>query len=344
VLYKTEADPDGRLWPVGPFPDRNRALDHFNNTTAKQGNIGPFTFEETSAFLPLYNLVEQEPPNGPETLYPLYEKQDTAGAKQLPEGEPNNTVPWVPDDPTRDALRRRRPSRTAVLDTNEVPPPVRNVIVPPQQPPENPQPVLSSGLGSLAGDRLAPVAGSSAAAEARVSDTQPSEPVQSYLVTTPLDGRAELISLTLRFQPTLHNIVSDTIPELFRADLAEGWTRETMGSGDALLDRLAGEDASLRSAIVQALDDRAAMLRFSDPAPFRSGDLKRIKDGIVAFSRLKPRTAFVGVITLGACLIAVQVSWGVGAGLSATAEYAVTEVGKALVDAITARIRETNTR
>jgi hypothetical protein len=85
VLYKTEADPDGRLWPVGPFPDRNLALDHFNNTTATQGNIGPFTFEETSAFLPLYNLIEQEPPNGPETLYPLYEKKDTAGTKQPPE-------------------------------------------------------------------------------------------------------------------------------------------------------------------------------------------------------------------------------------------------------------------
>jgi hypothetical protein len=188
------------------------------------------------------------------------------------------------------------------------------------------------------------VAGRSAAAEAIVSDTQPSEPVQSYLVTTPLDGRAELISLTLRFHPTLHNIVSDTIPELLRTDLVEGWTREMLGSGDALLDRFAGEDASLRSAIVHALDDHTAMLRFSDPTPFRTGDLKRIRDGIVAFSKLRPRTAFVGVITLGACLIAVQVSWGVGAGLSATAEYAVIEVGKALVDGITARIRETNIR
>jgi hypothetical protein len=117
-----------------------------------------------------------------------------------------------------------------------------------------------------------------------------------------------------------------------------------LGSGDALLGRLAGEDVSLRRAIVEALDDGAAMLRFSDPTPFHAGDLKRIKDGIVAFSGLKPRTALVGVIMLGACVIAVQVSWGVGAGLSATAEYAVTEVGKALVDGITARIRETNTR
>jgi hypothetical protein len=192
-----------------------------------------------------------------------------------------------------------------------------------------------------AGDR--PTAASGAAAVARGSDTQPAVPVQSYLVTTPVAGNAELISLTLRFDPTLDNIISDAVPELLGADL-EGWTREMLGSGDALLDRLAGGDGSLRAAIVQALDDRAAVLRFSDPTPFHAVELKRIKDGIVAFSRLKPRTAVVGVITLGACLIAVQVSWGLGRGLSATAEYAVVEVGKALVDGITARIRATNAR
>ena len=74
VLYKTEADPDGRLWPVGPFPDRNLALEIFNNSTARQEHIGPLTFEETGDFLPHYNLVEQEPPNGAEIMYPLYEK------------------------------------------------------------------------------------------------------------------------------------------------------------------------------------------------------------------------------------------------------------------------------
>jgi hypothetical protein len=181
-------------------------------------------------------------------------------------------------------------------------------------------------------------------AGARAPDTQPAVPVQSYLVTTPLRGvGADLISLTLRFRPTLHNIVSDAVPELIRAGL-EGWTREMLGSGDALLDRLADGDASLRDAVVAALDNRAAVLQFSDPTPFPAGDLKRIRDGIVAFSRLKPRTAVVGVITLSACLIAVQVSWGVGRGLSTTAEYAVVEVGKALVDGITAKLRETNTR
>ena len=75
VLYKTEADPDGRLWPVGPFPDRNHALDIFNNSTARQENIGPFTFEETSDFLPPYNLVERETRNGPEIMFPLYKRR-----------------------------------------------------------------------------------------------------------------------------------------------------------------------------------------------------------------------------------------------------------------------------
>jgi hypothetical protein len=81
------------------------------------------------------------------------ERKDTAGAKQQPEGESSNTVPWVPDDeyrmnPARDVLSRWRPSR-AVLDTNEVVPPLRNVIVPPQRPPENPPPALSSGVGPV---------------------------------------------------------------------------------------------------------------------------------------------------------------------------------------------------
>jgi hypothetical protein len=75
VLYKTEADPDGRLWPVGPFPDRNLALDHFNNNTARQEKIGPFTFEETSDFLPHYNLVEQDPPQRPGNIAPALSKE-----------------------------------------------------------------------------------------------------------------------------------------------------------------------------------------------------------------------------------------------------------------------------
>jgi hypothetical protein len=73
VLYKTEADPDGRLWPIGPLPDRDHALAIFNSTVSSE-KIGPFTFEETSAFLPYYHLVEQEILNGPEVMFALYEK------------------------------------------------------------------------------------------------------------------------------------------------------------------------------------------------------------------------------------------------------------------------------
>jgi hypothetical protein len=61
VLYKTEADQDGRLWPLGPFPDRNHALDIFNSSVAKQENIGPFTFDETSDFLPHYSAYGARP-------------------------------------------------------------------------------------------------------------------------------------------------------------------------------------------------------------------------------------------------------------------------------------------
>jgi hypothetical protein len=76
VLYKTEADPDGRLWLVGPFPNANLALDIFNNSTARQENIGPFTLQETPGdFHPQYTLVELDPSTGAETLYALYKKR-----------------------------------------------------------------------------------------------------------------------------------------------------------------------------------------------------------------------------------------------------------------------------
>jgi hypothetical protein len=74
ALYKTEADPDGRLWPIGPLPDRDHALEIFNSIVSKE-KIGPFTFKETSDFLPYYNLLEQETPNGPEIMFPLYKSQ-----------------------------------------------------------------------------------------------------------------------------------------------------------------------------------------------------------------------------------------------------------------------------
>jgi hypothetical protein len=57
VMYKTEADHDGRLWPVGPFPDRDAALVHFNATVARTEGLGTFTFEVTSPFHPDYSMI-----------------------------------------------------------------------------------------------------------------------------------------------------------------------------------------------------------------------------------------------------------------------------------------------
>jgi len=74
----------------------------------------------------------------------------TVEQKQEPEREPGNTVPFVPydDSSMNPHIYARRRRLNAALDTNnQVFPPLRNVIVPPQQPPENPQPVLSPGLG-----------------------------------------------------------------------------------------------------------------------------------------------------------------------------------------------------
>jgi hypothetical protein len=324
------------LWPVGPFPDRNLALDHFNNSTARQEEIGPFTFEETSDFLPHYNLVEQDPPNGPETLHPLYQKNPDLGLgfqadTPLPlraSHHPGGAVSQAASEvfPPMPPPMSERPSGTTVITAApEVPP---------------------SGTSVLVGGGTVPSGGAATggAPAAGVTDKLPPIPVQSYLVTTPLGlADAVLISLTLRFDDALHNVLASTASELLIAEF-DGWELEPLATGDALLERLAQGDTGLRAAIIQALDDRAAVLQFSDPTPFRLPDLKRIKEGIVAFSRLKPRTALVGVITFGACIILIQVSWGVGLGLSATAEYAVTEVGKVLVDGLTARLREPNTR
>jgi hypothetical protein len=43
VIYKNDADNDGKTWPLGPVPDAYVALAIFNNTYAKEKNIGPFT-------------------------------------------------------------------------------------------------------------------------------------------------------------------------------------------------------------------------------------------------------------------------------------------------------------
>ncbi len=72
VLFKTDADADGRLFALGPLPDRDHALVFFNSSDAREEGIGTFTFDETEPFIPDYHLVEQEVLNGPSVMYPLY--------------------------------------------------------------------------------------------------------------------------------------------------------------------------------------------------------------------------------------------------------------------------------
>jgi hypothetical protein len=51
---------------LGPFPNRDAALAHFNNTYARK-KISPFTFEKKICSHVLeYYLVEQQQTNGPE--------------------------------------------------------------------------------------------------------------------------------------------------------------------------------------------------------------------------------------------------------------------------------------
>jgi hypothetical protein len=72
VLYKTEADPDGRFWIFGPLPNDAHAVASFNVIARKEG-LGKFTLDEIDAFLPDYNLVVQETVNGPPEMFPLYQ-------------------------------------------------------------------------------------------------------------------------------------------------------------------------------------------------------------------------------------------------------------------------------
>jgi hypothetical protein len=60
------------LWLLGPSRDRDAALAIFNSIDARKEGIGPFTFDETIPFIPDYHLVEQQWPNGPEVMFPLY--------------------------------------------------------------------------------------------------------------------------------------------------------------------------------------------------------------------------------------------------------------------------------
>ena len=145
-------------------------------------------------------------------------------------------------------------------------------------------------------------------------------PVQRFLVTTPLSFQgASLISLTLRFlDAPYHN----QLPDILAATLAEdfeGWASEPLASGAALLDRLAiiGPEVNptLREAIIEALNDRAAALQFSDPHPFRYPNLENLAHGIHAFARLPARDFRVGLVraTTTVIILAVAITLSVGA-------------------------------
>lgn len=56
--YKRDADAGHRLWPLGPFPDKELALEHFNYVVAQEG-FGPFKIGEAGYQPTDYFLVEQ---------------------------------------------------------------------------------------------------------------------------------------------------------------------------------------------------------------------------------------------------------------------------------------------
>jgi hypothetical protein len=159
-------------------------------------------------------------------------------------------------------------------------------------------------------------------------------PIQTFLVTTPLDTDFTLISLTLRFDERLHNELPRLPIDVVFQDI-QGWAREDLPDGEVLLSRLVEPYGRLgldvRGTIVDALD-MAAVLRFSDPRPLRLADLKNLKDGIVAFSQVGIRKTVVGVFAIGFTIILLQVAFGLGSGLSVATDYAVTHLSKALVD------------
>jgi hypothetical protein len=172
--------------------------------------------------------------------------------------------------------------------------------------------------------------------------SDPGLPVQSYLVTTPLIPDWSLVSLTLRFDEGLHNRLPDHIAAAL-AEEFEGWAREPMPSGTALLDRLVtvGSDVSqpLRAAIIEALDERAAVLQFSDPRSFRLVDLEKLATGLVAFAKLPRRDLVVGVVRVAGCPIFLSVVLGLGTGLQVSTHHAVTEISNVMVDRVAQRLR-----
>jgi len=78
VLYKTLADDDGWESGLAPFlPDRNEALALFNTTTAREKNLGQFTFDESgppSDYI-LIEIVKTSTGGDEKILYRLFEKR-----------------------------------------------------------------------------------------------------------------------------------------------------------------------------------------------------------------------------------------------------------------------------
>src|ERR1700748_825735 len=65
--YKLDADKGHRLWPLGPFPGKELALEHFNYMVTQEN---PFKIDE--GYQPTdYFLVEQEAPQGEERWFHL---------------------------------------------------------------------------------------------------------------------------------------------------------------------------------------------------------------------------------------------------------------------------------
>lgn len=200
-----------------------------------------------------------------------------------------------------------------------------------------------AGVGNAAGRGVAEAVGEAVWTQPTPGSVGDPMRAQTYIVLTPLNfPGATLISLTLRFGDGFHNLmpahVTATLAEEF-----EGWVREPLKSGIELINRLAtiGSDLnpSLRVAIIEALDERAAALQFSDPSPFRLVDLEKLATGLVAFSKLPRRDLIVGVMRVAGCLILLSVVVGVGTGLLTTTQYAVTEIGNAMVDRVALKLR-----
>jgi hypothetical protein len=59
--YKLDSDAGHRLWPLGQFPSKELALEHFNYVVTQEG-FNPFEIDETSNQPTDWFLVEQDTP------------------------------------------------------------------------------------------------------------------------------------------------------------------------------------------------------------------------------------------------------------------------------------------